>query len=142
MKLYPKKLNSLEELKREKQVLKYARKHSKAEGLDINIPKPTRSEEKQSDFLSFAGDLLTSRSTGDMLMTVGLPLIKLIGRKTEKSFLKTFVGEVFGGYVKWKILQLGVKGVRRYVKMQKVKKEEEQDKKQEQVKKRRRAATH
>lgn len=122
MKLYPKKLNSLEELKREKQVLKYARKHSKPEGfMDINIPRPTKTEEKQSDYLSFVGDLLTSRNAGDMFLTVGLPLLKLVGRKTEKSFLKTIVGEVFGGYLKWKVLQMGVRGVRLLVHMQKEK---------------------
>ncbi|WP_276132367.1 hypothetical protein [Polluticoccus soli] len=121
MRLYPKKLNSLEELKREKQVLKYARKHSKPEGFMDMIPKPSAKEDKQSDILSFAGDLLTSRSTIDTLMTLGLPMLKLVGRKTEKSFLKTVVGEVFGGYIKWKVLQMGVRGVRLLVHMQKEK---------------------
>ncbi|MCD6064082.1 MAG: hypothetical protein K0R82_1993 [Flavipsychrobacter sp.] len=143
MKLYPKKLNSLEELKREKQVLKYARKHSKPDGLmDIKIPSPTPKEDKQSDYLSFFGDLLTSRNTGDMLMTFGLPLLKLVGRKTEKSLLRTVVGEVFGGYLKFKMLQLGVRGVKLFLHKQKAKKEEHKaEKKTEQARQQRKSIT-
>jgi hypothetical protein len=136
MKFYPKRLNSLEELKREKQVLKYARKHSKPEGfMDMKIPSPSREADKQSDILSMAGDLLTSKSFADVALTVGLPLIKLVGRKTEKSFIKTFAGEVIGGYVKWKILQMGVRGVKLFVRMQQTKKEQRKAHNKEQKRK-------
>lgn len=125
MRLYPKKLHSLEELKREKQVLKYAKKHTHADGLlDIKANTPPGAD-KQSDILSMLGDLATSKSFSDIALTVGLPMLKLAGRKVEKSFLKTFLGEVIGGYMKWKLLQMGMRGVRLFIRMQKSKHEKE-----------------
>jgi len=63
MKIYPKKLNSLEELKREKQVLLYAKKHT---GSMEFFPKSTVAAaqepviDKTTDAMAIAGDLLTS----------------------------------------------------------------------------------
>lgn len=139
MKLYPKRLNSLEELKREKHMLKYARQHTRKDGLpEIKLPFTTHTS-KPSDMISMAGDLLTSKSFADMALTIGLPMLKLVGRKTEKSLLKTVAGELIGGYVKWKILQLGMRGVKLLLKKEQSKKEEERLRKQEQKKKHRAA---
>jgi hypothetical protein len=151
MRIYPKRLNSLEELRREKQVLKYAAKHSKPDvlpDLKLNL-KPGAKKvaedaglDSPSDILSMLGDILTSRTFTDSALAWGLPLIKLVGRKTEKSFLKTFAGEVLGGYLKWKMVQMGVRGVRLFLKMQQTKKEKEKAEKKEKAETKRHHAHH
>lgn len=149
MKIYPKRLNSLEELRREKQVLKYAAKHSKPDVLpEIKLKRGTKKVvedaglDSPSDILSMLGDILTSRTFTDSALAWGLPLIKLVGRKTEKSFLKTFAGEVLGGYLKWKMVQMGVRGVRLFLKMQQTKKEKEKAEKKEKAEAKRQHADH
>lgn len=133
MKLYPKKLRSLEELKREKQVLKYARAQTQKEGLfDLKaegLHKAVGSK-GNANFLSLAGDLLTSKSFADIALTIGLPMIKFAGRKTEKNIIKKLATEVVGGYVKWKLIQMGLRGVRLFMKMRQTKKEQQKQEKQ------------
>ncbi|RYD58745.1 MAG: hypothetical protein EOP56_03930 [Sphingobacteriales bacterium] len=112
MKIYPKKLNSLEELKREKQVLLYAKKHTASQDLfstDEIIQKAKQpAVDKTTDFMAIAGDLLTSSSTTNVAMTLGLPLIKMLGLKAGKGVFKGLFKEVFVGYMKWKLIHFGI----------------------------------
>jgi hypothetical protein len=131
MRLYPKKLRSLEELKREKQVLKYARAQTRKESfLDIKADSLPGAG-KKGDILSLIGDLFTSKSFADIALSVGLPMLKFAGRKTEKNIIKKLAGELIGGYVKWKLLQMGLRGIRLFMKMQQTKKEKHKQEKQE-----------
>ena len=122
MKLYTKKLNSLEELKREKQVMKYAKKHTTSQGffplekVTADNKRKTAEDEapfNQSDILSILGDLMTSKSTASVLLSLGLPLIKLVGRKAEKNVFRTVGFEILGGYLKWKAIQFVFKRIKR-----------------------------
>jgi hypothetical protein len=134
MRMYPKKLRSLEELKREKQVLKYARAQtSKEDFFDIKAIKLPKAASSKGDagILSLLGDLLTSKSFSDILLTVGLPVLKIAGRKTQKSVIKKLATEIIGGYAKWKLVQMGIRGVRLFMKMQQTKKQKQKQEKQE-----------
>lgn len=139
MRLYPKKLRSLDALKREKLKLKYALERTEEEGF-FNLKsdklsglgklagmgkKAAGSSDGGLNFLSLAGDLLTSKSFADIALTVGLPLLKFAGRKAKKGVIKKIATEVIGGYVKWKLMQMGYRGIRLFLKMQQAKKEKE-----------------
>lgn len=134
MKLYPKQLNSLEELKREKHVLLYAKKHIASEDLfsidqfkpDLLAKKPTsEAGESTSNIMALVADLLTSKSATGAAMTLGLPLLKFVGLKAGKGIFKPLVKEVAGGYIKWKLIHFGYTTVMGIVKSQKNKKKEE-----------------
>jgi len=111
MKIYPKKLNSLEDLRREKQVLLYAKKHTAK--LDI-LPKASITKKQEdavdstTDAMAVAGDLLTSGNIADMAMTLGLPFVKFVGLKAGKGLFKGFFKEIFLGYMKWKLVHFGI----------------------------------
>ena len=119
MKIYPKKLNSLEELRREKHVLLYAKKHTASDEIfsakQFKI-KPSPSTTTQSNILALLGDLLTSKSASGTAITLGLPLVKLLGLKAGKGIFKPIIKEVIGGYVKWKLIHFGYTTVMRMVK--------------------------
>jgi hypothetical protein len=127
MKIYPKKLNSLEELKREKQVLLYAKKHTGS--LDF-FPKSTVATaqepvvDKTTDAMAIAGDLLTSSSASNIALTLGLPLIKMLGLKAGKGVFKGLFKEVFLGYMKWKLVHFGFTTVMDMVRSQKENKDQ------------------
>lgn len=112
MKLYPKKLKSLEDLKREKQVLLYAKKHTASQDLfsaDQLIPKSKQpASGTASNVMAIAGDLLTSKSVTDIAMTLGVPAIKMLGLKAGKGVFKGLFKEVFVGYMKWKLIHFGI----------------------------------
>lgn len=126
MKLYRKQLNSLEELRYEKRMLKRAVKNSEKEGFFSTGASDKKTEPEADDMpgiLSVVGDLLGSSSIGGMALSVGLPILKQVaGKKILKSsggILKTVVKEVGFSYVKWKAVELGIKGVRHLIKKNK-----------------------
>lgn len=116
MKIYHKKLNSLEELKREKHVLLYAKKHTASEDLfspgQIMPKSASAPSGNTTNVMAIIGDLLTSKSATSMGLTLGVPLVKMLGLKASKSVLKPLVREVVGGYIKWKLIHFGIKIVR------------------------------
>jgi hypothetical protein len=132
MKLYPKKLNSLEELKREKQVLKYAKKHTTSNGFlpfekikgEGSMTAAEPNAFNQSDVLSIFGDLATSKSLTSAALSLGLPLLKLAGRKAEKGVFRTVGGEIIGGYLKWKVIQFAFKRIKGMMSSKKKKEKE------------------
>lgn len=125
MKLYNKQLNSLEELKLEKQRLR-AKKRNADElfSLDDIIPgksaAKTNSEEEESeggglDIADLASSLISAVGNRDMLMSVGMPLLQLVGSQMEKGVVKKILKEVGFGYAKWKAIELAFKGVKHLV---------------------------
>ncbi|MFN4248421.1 MAG: hypothetical protein ACK4EY_11890 [Flavipsychrobacter sp.] len=125
MKLYNKQLNSLEELKLEKQKLRAEMRKADADGffsVDDIIPgrsaNKEASEEQESgglDIAGIAGSLLSAIGNKDMLLSVGMPLLKLAGNQLEKGLVKKILKEVGFGYAKWKAIELAYKGVKHLV---------------------------
>lgn len=103
IKLYSKKLNSLEALRQEK-AIKKAAIHSDVRNSDTN-------EEILPDFIQAGFDIISSKGLVDKLFAIALPALSLAGKKLEKDLLKSFAKEFLGGYAKWKAVELGLKAV-------------------------------
>jgi len=124
MKLYNKQLNSLDELRLEKQRLR-AKKRNTDElfSLDDIIPgksatKADGDEEQREgglDIAELASGLISAVGNRDMLMSVGMPLLQLVGSQMEKGVVKKILKEVGFGYAKWKAIELAFKGVKHLV---------------------------
>lgn len=113
MKLYPKKLNNLEDLKREKQRLKEELKSIEDKGL---ISKDDFfGEIGGGDIIGTATGLLKGGSIKDAALAVGMPLLKLAGSTLEAATIKKIAKNVVGGYAKWQAIQLAYKLVSRAV---------------------------
>ena len=64
--------------------------------------------------------LLTSRSLLNTIITVAPSLINLTGsKKAKNTFIQRFAREIIGGYVKWKVVQMGLRGVKMFIRSQK-----------------------
>ncbi len=120
MKLYPRKLHSLRELKRERYKLRVAI----AETDPINTFGESRVKEKadkkedkkdSNDLLVIVTDLLTSKGVADVALSLADPLLSLLGRKAGKGILKPLAKEVLGGYAKWKLIEIGYKTALRFI---------------------------
>lgn len=124
MKLYNKQLNSLEELKLEKQRLR-AKKRNADELFSLDDIIPGKSAAKADgdgergegglDIAELASGLISAVGNRDMLMTVGMPLLQLVGSQMEKGVVKKILKEVGFGYAKWKAIELAFKGVKHLV---------------------------
>lgn len=106
MALYNKqKINSLAGLKHEKLRLRTELQRMESEGLfsmtDLE-DKKTYDSNPSGGWFGIVSGLLTSKTTLDSLFAVGLPLLRFFPQKTQRNFLRAFVREFFGGYLKWK----------------------------------------
>ncbi len=124
MKLYNKQLNSIEELRREKQKLKADLQSADKQGLfslDDLLPGNSKSNSKADnnaegvDIAGIATNLLSSLGNKNTLLSVGLPLLKVAGNQLEKGVVKKILKEVGLGYIKWKAIELSVKGIKHMV---------------------------
>jgi hypothetical protein len=133
MKLYGKKLHSLEELKREKHVLRYAAKHS-----DDMLSFKDLGKNTSTDDAAGAGMLGTmisafgSKSILNTILAMAPPLVALVSKRSsrkKKNPLESLAKEIILGYVKWKAVQMAYRGVMLVVKSNKKegKKEKERD---------------
>jgi hypothetical protein len=142
MKFYKKRLNSLEELRREKKALNKAVKQSRNEvlhplsgGKDDTKAKTTDEGDdgiagKLGDIMSLATGFISSNP---LVSTFLLPIVQKYALKAGKSVGKAGAGigfkiakELLGGYLKWKAIELGVKGASKLVKNQTEKKKRKQ----------------
>ncbi|MBS1773281.1 MAG: hypothetical protein JST82_10485 [Bacteroidetes bacterium] len=125
MKLYPKQINSIEELRQEKQLLKQKVRDMEAEGV-LKPPflssknKPEDTGEEDASIFDFIGN----NTLKNVLTTVGLPLLQVAGIKLEQKALKKLAIELLGGYAKWKAIALAYKGLQKIL----LSKKEKQDK--------------
>lgn len=123
MRLYNKQLNSLDELKLEKQKLRAEMRKADAEGffsVDDIIPGKSANKEGEEesgglDIAGIASTVLSAVGNKDMLLSVGMPLLKLAGNQLEKGLVKKILKEVGFGYAKWKAIELAYKGVKHLV---------------------------
>jgi hypothetical protein len=123
MRLYSKKLHSLEELKREKHVLKYAAKHSD-DTLNFNdLGKHTSTDDAAG--AGMLGTLISafgSKSMFNTVLAMAPPLLALVSKRSgrkKKNPLESLAKEVIFGYVKWKAVQMAYRGVMLFVKSNK-----------------------
>jgi len=139
MKLYPKQLHSIEELKREKAALELLRKQTDLEdifSLNDVIPSFTKknktegsSEHEQGEqgdgIMGMVHGLMDSFEIGDLLKVIGGPIAGLAGKKLRNNVILPLAKEVVGGYLKWKAAELSVKAVKHFLKARKEKKNKE-----------------
>ncbi len=91
MKLYNKKLSGLEQLHREKVLLRYRRRQTNVRDLNplTEVRKSKVTPAAQEGLLGFAMQMAGANSNIEMAMAVGKPLLKLLrGRGRRKAALK------------------------------------------------------
>lgn len=144
MKIYPKQLNSLEELKLEKARLRQLRAATEGEDLfsfnDVlpSFGKKEKTEntgsgehEEEPGWKNIAGtisDLLGSDLLTELLGGAGGILSGIAGKKLREKVLMPLLKEVVLGYAKWKAVELGFSAAKMFVKSQKEKKRREEGK--------------
>lgn len=126
MKLYPKKLNSIEALERERRKLKRAIAETNPTDV-FGAGKTDKKSRKQAatdteetiggneNLLVTITDLLTSKGVADVVLSLISPLMGVLGRKAGKGILKPLAKEVLGGYVKWKLIEISYKTAVRFI---------------------------
>jgi hypothetical protein len=113
MKLYPRQLRSMEELKREKSVLKYVRRQTTKENLlPIDAGVPGSGTGPGGGLMAALGGLMGARTLFDGALAAGLPLLRYMPMRTQKNVLRTVAREFIGGYLRWKMIQMGYRGLK------------------------------
>lgn len=141
MKLYPKKLKSIEDLKRERKLLlKESQRLDKEEFLSVTgVLAAAKGKAEQDNAAS--GSIIDLLPVSNPMVSMLLKLVVkrfTAGKKqpspvkqsgvipAEPSRVKTVAKkaavELIGGYIKWKAIELGYKGAKYLVKKYKVKK--------------------
>lgn len=133
IKLYDKKLNSMDALKQEIALKKLEEQNyfnnilgtdSTAQGEPTANTTATDNGTDWSEMLGIGIDFLTSKGISNKLMVLAVPAISLIGRRVEKNILKSFAKEFALGYLKWKALELGTKALFSFIESRMEKKKE------------------
>ena len=138
MKLYRKKLDSLEALKREKIRLKYERMHSKTSDLNplAEVGGNKMPGIAKVGVLGMAMELLNSKSHVHTAFTLSKPLLKMLrNRRAKKRAIQKAAGvphkayiltraikEVAVGYLTGKAVQMAVNGLKMYMRKRKTRK--------------------
>jgi|GEM_PF-976189 len=136
MKLYSKNLSNLHALKKEKERLQ-KELNGRDEGKDKTVNNPLQKEEKRESFIS---GLLSGATSGSMLTTLlnAAPTVidivkrgslfpkkntiqKAVGTSKTANIVSIVAKEFVGGYIKWKILELTYKGIKKALKSDTVK---------------------
>lgn len=112
MSLYNKNLRSLEDLKREKLLLK-AQADNAINNLlstnktgEINLSDPDK-KFGVGDAVKAGIDIFTSKGMINTAVAVAMPILSLAKIKVEKKVITSVAKEVLGSYLKWKAVQLG-----------------------------------
>lgn len=127
MALYHKALNNLEELERERKALKQQLKDIEVEGTSSFSFLNSKNEDDTHDGYSSAGvHTEEGKNIMDNIMSVAGPLLSsvvelafpVLGTKVGKAVKKTVfksvrnvAGNVVGGYLKWKAVELSAKAL-------------------------------
>ena len=138
MKLYRKKLDSLEALKREKIRLRYERMHTSVSDLNplAEVGRSKISGAAQSGILGTLMELASSKSQMQTAMAIGKPLLNMMRKRKAKareiryaaglpkkgSVVKKVVTEIVVTYIIGKAVQMSVHGIQLYLRRRKAKK--------------------
>ena len=142
MNIYHKKLNSIEELKREQIRLNYEKRHTKAS--DLNPIKEfgnKKSARANQNILGTILELAKSDSPLSTAMAIGKPLLRLLSKRRnnkreafarlhpdapkKQGLIAGVVEEIVVAYAIGKAVQMSIRGIRLYLKARKAKKERE-----------------
>ncbi len=117
MRLYPKKIHNLQELREERLELKRAAREN---GDIFSMPdkkskkKNKGKEEEQDedvagwDMGGILGAAIGNKGTLAMILSTGLPIVlEMIPRQTKIKFFRKVIGEFAEAYVGWKAVKLG-----------------------------------
>jgi len=131
MKIYPKKLRSISDMEREKEVLKYAEKQVSLEDLFSFNGITGKSAPSKKDTTDHGGGAL-GKNLGiakiilDLALKYAMPRnLRKAEQKAEekksprKNIVKSAAVEFIGGYLKWKAIELSLKGISRLIKSRK-----------------------
>ncbi len=139
MRLYPKKLRNVEDLKREKQkLLKESRQLDKEDFLSLDGILGKGKTDKDGNDAAGIGSLLDLLPVSNPLVSLGVKMAgKLLsgkgkskekdrdraepvrGDKEDKSWIKSIAVEFIGGYLKWKAIELSFNGIKHLIKKRK-----------------------
>ncbi len=119
MKLYPRQLNSLEDLKREKRFLKYAARHS-GDWLSFDTLTKSAGTSKGFDMIGSIATAVGSKSATGALISflpslMGLFSKKSRERKKSKRTFDSLPQKILMGYIKWKAVEWGVKTISKMI---------------------------
>lgn len=124
MKLYSRQLKGLEDLKREKHVLKYAAKHTEDWLSFKDMGKDSNSLSSTAGF-GFVSGLLSALSSKSVLSTAFTVLPTLTAffakknsspKKDRKNPIESLAKDILIGYIKWKAVHFLYKSVMHIVK--------------------------
>jgi len=118
MKLYTRQLHSLEELRREKHVLKYAKKHTD-DWLNLKDLDKEKADTEDAAGGGLLGTLLSaagSKSMFSAVLAMAPPILTLLSKNSSSGRKRTnplekLAKEVVFGYLKWKAIQLAYRGL-------------------------------
>ncbi len=127
MNFYPKKINSLEELKLEKQKLLTESKKTDIKQIlslrDIISKKESPKEEQKNNDETMLRGLLKSDSIEEVIISLTMPVLQKagikigsIGKDIGKKVVVSTAKEILGGYLKWKAAELAYKGLALFLK--------------------------
>lgn len=134
IKLYDKKLNSLDALRQELAFKKqeeqnYFNNILGADNTTQDEPAANTTaaegDTHWSEMLGIGIDFLSSKGLSNKLMVLAMPALRLAGRKIEKNILKSLATEFAVGYLKWKALELGTKALFSFIDARLEKKKED-----------------
>ena len=127
MRLYPRQLNSLDELKREKEALKATIRRIEDEGffsIEDILPAKAADGIEGDSIMAKLTDLVSSGNAKEILVSIAGPALSLLGTGIEKRALKKVAKEFLGSYVKWKAIELGYKGIKMWLESRKKEKDD------------------
>ncbi len=118
MKLYSKQLKSLEDLKREKHVMRYAAKHSNEmiSFKELGLENDSTTDAAGAGLAGTLISALGSKSLFNSLLAIAPPLLTMMGKSSKKKKsnpLASLAKEVILGYIKWKAIEMAYRGVKK-----------------------------
>jgi hypothetical protein len=135
MKLYRKKLDSVEALKREKIRLRYERRHTKTDDLNplAEMGRSKVSGSARDGIVGTVVELFTASNNLQMAWAIARPVMKAMGKrrrkkqqmwegaghKKKKSFFKRLVVELAVGYAIGKAVQMTILGAKMFMQRRK-----------------------
>jgi|GEM_PF-4854468 len=108
IKLYHKKLNSLDELRREKALKKVQSRNM----LYDTVSGQNKTDDTTDTFREIVDtgiDFLSSKGVADKVIALAIPALGIAVRRLEKDLIKSFAKEFVAGYAKWKAIEIGTK---------------------------------
>jgi hypothetical protein len=133
MRLYPKKLNSLEELRKEKHKLL---QHKNEIDLlptfswDMLSGKQASTSKKSADDGNAIVDMIAGIIEEGSIATIGMNVLQSIRKfklpKAVGNILYPIAKDVAMAYVRWKAIELGYKGMRMIIEKRRKKKQQQQ----------------